>query len=201
MTVVETQPGDDAEFLAFVEAVVDRVARMRVPGIYLTRIDGWFGERWIGFSGKTLGLAGVNFRHDFDIPPFVPNRVVSSTFLRSTPDGYEPATLPLTLHIRQRSESNFRRKVRALVPSDALMWFSSRSHSDGRGSILAYVPSGEGHEAWFVELARDREWRVVKSIGISSVEISVARRAWLPQASPAWIPFALGHRRDRKRSG
>lgn len=174
MTFIQTQTEDDAGFLRIVEAVLERIAALRAPGIYLTRIDGWFGERWVGFSGKVAGAAGVHFREDFHIPPFVPNRVVSSTFLRLTADGYEAAPPPVELHISQRSESNLRRKVAALVPSDALVWFSSGSARDGRGSVLAYVPTAEGHEAWFLELVRDEAWRVVKSIGLASSDLDLA---------------------------
>ena len=172
MAFIETQQGDDTGFTGYVEAVVNRIAALKVPGIHITRIDGWFGERWVGFSGKTGGMAGVHSREDFDIPPFVPNRVVSSTFLRSVSNDYEEADPPLTLHIDQRSESNFRRKIAALVPIDALVWFSSGSDRAGRGSVLAYVPAGQGHEPWFLELVRDDKWRVVKSIGISPAEFS-----------------------------
>jgi hypothetical protein len=177
VTFLEAGPGDDVGFLGYVEAVVDRVAALRVPGIYVTRIDGWFGERWVGFSGKTLGMAGVHHREDFNIPPFVPSRVVSSTFLKSSLGGYTPATAPVQLHISQRSESNLRRKLVALAPSDALVWFSSESRRDGRGSVLAYVPTGETHEPWFLELVREDDWRIVKSLGVSREELSVARRA------------------------
>jgi hypothetical protein len=177
MTFVETQSGDDAEFLAYVEAVIGRIAALKAPGIHVTRIDGWFGERWVGFSGKTLGLGGVHFRENFDIPPFVPNRVVSSVFRKSVSGSYKPAVAALKLHLTQRSESNFRRKLSALAPGDGLVWFSSCSRPNGRGSVLAYVPSGLEHEAWFLELVRESEWRVVKSIGISPAELSVVCRA------------------------
>lgn len=177
MAFVETQPQDDTTFIEYVEAVVGQIASLRPPGIYITRIDGWFGERWLGFSGKILGVAGVHYREDFDIPPFVPNRVVATRFLKSTPSIYEPAAPPQQLHITQRSEANLRRKIAALVPADALVWFSSESRREGRGSILAYVPNGGKHEAWFVELARNGEWRIIKSVGISPRELTVAGRA------------------------
>lgn len=177
MAIVETQPQDDTTFIEYVEAVLGQIASLKPPGIYITRIDGWFGERWLGFSGKILGVAGVHHREDFDIPPFVPNRVVATKFMKSTSGRYEPAAPPQQLHLIQRSEANLRRKIATLVPTDALVWFSSESHRDGRGSILAYVPNGEKHEAWFLELLRNGEWRVVKSVGISPKELRVACRA------------------------
>lgn len=177
MAFIETHPQDDAVFIEYVEAVVRQIASIKPAGIYITRIDGWFGERWLGFSGKTLGAAGVHRHEDFDVPPFVPNRVVATRFLQSAGDSYESAVPPQQLHITQCSEANLRRKIAALVPADALVWFSSESQREGRGSILAYVPSSGKHEAWFLELVRNGEWRVVRSVGISPKEVAFARRA------------------------
>jgi hypothetical protein len=169
--LVEIEPGDDAGFIALVEAVLARIGVMKPPAIYLTRIDGWFGDRWLGFSGKTLGAAGVHLREDFDIPPFAPSRVVATNYLKRVGGLYKFAAAPVQLHIRQRSESNFRRKLSALVPADALVWFSGGSNRDGRGAIMAYVPAGEGHEPWFVEVVRDPQWRLVRCVGVTAAEL------------------------------
>ena len=177
MRYITTEPGVDAAFIALVETVLARVASVQPPGIHITRIDGWFGERWIGFSGKAMGAFGVHHLEEMNIPPFVPSRVITSSYLKLVGGGYEPSESPLQLHIHQRSEANFRRKVRELVPSDAMIWFSGGSESDGRGSILAYVPSPQGHSPWFVSAVRDPSWRIIKSIGLSSSELVATNSA------------------------
>ena len=174
--MIEEKPNDDTAFLVYVNAVLANLRTHEVTGIYLTRIDGWFGERWIGFAGKTLGAAGVRYREDFHVPPFVPNRVLSTKYFRLVGSGeYVADTPPITLHITQRSESNFRRKLSDLTPDDALVWFTSDSAANGRGSLLAYVPAEGGHEAWFLGLTNNRgSWRINKSIGISSAELALS---------------------------
>ena len=171
MGYVTTEPGDDAEFIALVETVLTRATVMHPPGIHITRIDGWFGEKWIGFSGKAMGAFGVHKLNELDIPPFVPNRVIASAYLKLVEARYERSASPVQLHIHQRSEANFRRKVRELAPSDALIWFSGDSEGSGRGSILAYVPTAEGHSPWFVSVVRHPAWRIVKSVGLSPSEL------------------------------
>ncbi|MDP9192919.1 MAG: hypothetical protein M3P06_14555 [Acidobacteriota bacterium] len=177
MRYVTTEAGDDAEFIAFTETVLTRVTLMQAPGIHITRINGWFGEKWIGFSGKVMGAFGVHYREEMDIPPFVPNRVITSTYLKLVGGRYEPSESAVQLHIHQRSESNFRRKVREVVPADVLIWFSGGSERDGRGSILAYVPTVEGHTPGFLSLARDPSWRIIKSIGLSPSELVATNSA------------------------
>ena len=100
------QEDDDRTFLGYVHAVIDRILVEPVTGIYITKVDAWFGERWVGFAGKTLGAAGVHFRDELRIPPFVPNRVVHSAYLQRQASGAcIAAPPPVALHLSQRSES------------------------------------------------------------------------------------------------
>ncbi len=76
---------DDApDFVRQVEQVANGVIRRHAPEtLVLIKIDNYFGSKWLGFSGKALGLLGVWHNPDYHpannirIPPFVPNRVVS----------------------------------------------------------------------------------------------------------------------------
>ena len=158
---------DDPQFLARGEAVAARVAALCPRQIYIVRIDNWFSKRWVGFAGKVLGAAGVSFREDLVIPPFVPNRVVDQICYELTTAGEYAAVGPgIAIHQRQSSADNLRRKVATLFPNAALIWFSSNSQTNMRGAILAYVPCLQGHEAWFAELRRDHEWRLSQSLGV-----------------------------------
>jgi len=66
--------GDDAEYLDWVEtAIVGVEEAVKSNETYVVKIDNWFGQRWLGFSGKLLGKAGVrkkkltcrlSFRHE-----------------------------------------------------------------------------------------------------------------------------------------
>ena len=179
MQFIASTQGDDPDFIHYVETLVSLIAGASVPGIYITRIKGWFGDRWVGFAGKVAGAAGVRFMGDFNIPPFVPSRVVASSFLSLTEAGYVAEPPPVRLHIDQPSEANFRRKLSVFTPHDALLWFSGDTARNGRGSVLAYVPSSGGHEVWFVDLSRASEWHIVKSIGVSPRELGELGRCGL----------------------
>jgi hypothetical protein len=50
-------PSDDPKFLDWVESVVVGVEkRFKTDQTFVVKIDNWFGKRWLGFSGKTLGI-------------------------------------------------------------------------------------------------------------------------------------------------
>jgi hypothetical protein len=189
--MIDTRADDDPGFVDYVRSLIDRIVALSVPGIYVTRVDRWFGDRWIGFSGKVLGAAGVHHGEDFRVPPFVPNRIVSSRFFRRTHSrNYVEDSPPVTLHRDQRSEENLRRKLADLAPEEVLIWFTGSSGETGRGSVLAYVPTDAGHEAWFVGLAKNISWRVVKIVGIAPEELRPSRPHDLAAPSATVTPFA-----------
>lgn len=76
MLPIPQRPSDAPDFIARVEAVVARALQARPAHLILIRVDNWFGERWIGFGGKVLGLAGISFKDNLVLPPFVPSRIV-----------------------------------------------------------------------------------------------------------------------------
>ena len=50
---------DDAEFVVLVQRLIHGVvATSKSKDYCVVRIDNWFGERWLNFSGKTLGALG-----------------------------------------------------------------------------------------------------------------------------------------------
>ena len=160
------------EFLKRVDALAIRVASLRPRQIFVVRIDNWFGKRWLGFAGKLLGALGVGFPEDLVVPPFVPNRVVEQACYELSAGGeYVPVGSGTPIHIDQRSSDNLRRKVSTLFPDAALIWFSSRSRSNARGTVLAYVPGTGGHEAWFAEFSGGPEWHATDLRGITASEL------------------------------
>jgi hypothetical protein len=132
----------------------------------------WFGKRWTGFAGKVAGSAGVVFCDDFVVPPFVPNRVVDQTcYERSDAGEYVAVDSGTLIHLAQPSRDNLKRKVSTLFPDAALLWFSSNSKTNVRGTILAYVPSSRGHEAWFAEFRGVPTWHPTELVGITASEL------------------------------
>ena len=164
---------DAPEFLARVETILARIVETHPRQIYVVRIDNWFGKKWVGFAGKVLGAMGVAYREDLVLPPFVPNRVVEQTCYGYSTEtrAYRSEGRGAEVHIAQQASENFRRKLSTLFPDAALLWFSGNTGPNGRGSVLAYVPSTAGHEPWFAEFREDSRWRATQVVGLTTGEL------------------------------
>ena len=107
------QPGDSAEFMRKVQALVVGGARDYMPArLYVIRIDNWFGPKWMHFAGKfTAGTGFAIGVHEkiLDVPPFVPHRVVAEQVFKG-PEYWETVAKP-PLHIRCTSELALKRRI------------------------------------------------------------------------------------------
>src|SRR5687767_7333422 len=120
--VLYTKPEvtDDPGYLDWVEATVVGVeeAIKTTDQTYVVKIDNWFGKRWLGFSGKTLGAAGVR-KEKLTLPPFIPSRVVSQR--RFFEAGASPRRRKL-LHVWQRSGENLQRYTEVVLQGSHAFW-------------------------------------------------------------------------------
>jgi hypothetical protein len=136
------EPGDSAEFIRKVQALVVGVARDYMPArLYVIRIDNWFGPKWMHFAGKFT--AGKDFaigvhKKILHVPPFVPHRVVAEQVFKG-PEYWETVAKP-PLHIRCTSELALTRRIADVDKEAAFVWFSSESEVWKRGSIMVYLP-------------------------------------------------------------
>jgi hypothetical protein len=65
--------GDDIGFIQRVRPIAAGVLRIAEPHtVYVVKIDSWFGDNWLGFTGKLVGKLGVAHRKTLRVPPFVP---------------------------------------------------------------------------------------------------------------------------------
>lgn len=174
MIPITPHPGDDPSFLAWAEGLIAGAVSLHAPPeVYCVRIDNWFGERWLAFAFNMWG-AGFRSGKKLHVPPFTPARVVREHYFvrHETANAYREEIAPLRLHVRQHGPSNARRTLERVVPEAALFWISSRSRSNGRGSVMGYVPVGDGVAFWYVELARERDWQPVTCTHISEEELT-----------------------------
>lgn len=168
---------DTTEFTSRVEEIIISVILVTSPKeLYVVKIDNWFGPKWVAFSHKVLGAFGVACR-DLTIPPFVPNRVISETFfvLGETGGGYEERTAVKHLHINQSSDANANRKLSRLLPNAAIFWWSGNTGNNGRGSLMAYLPTPDGHVPWYVGFSEKDTWHVSVTKGITIPELRAYR--------------------------
>jgi hypothetical protein len=165
---------DDApEFIAEIERLVQGLIRLHKPeSLIVLKIDGWFGSKWRGFSGKVLGALGV-WKDRLTIPPFVPNRVLSQRkYIAPTYheiDGGRP------IHIKTASIGALSRFVKDVAPRAALVWYSGNSKESGRGSLMAYLPDDDFDGTWYTGWANSGVWRVVELEGTTARDLSAMK--------------------------
>ena len=165
-------PDDSPEFLrAASEHAITALESPLVRSIFISRVRGWFGERWLGFSGKALGAVGVKL-FDLTVPPFVPSRITSTVFLARTPEGsFAEAEPPFVLHPKQASVKNLRRNIRELAPSSGLFWLSTSRLTSGRGALMSYLPrESGGHAGQYLGFALTPQLRVTSNAQFPKVD-------------------------------
>lgn len=173
------EPTDDPAFLEWVQAVVVGVEEAACTDqTFVVKIDHWFGKRWLGFSGKALGVIGVR-QSKLTLPPFVPSRVHSvRRFWRK---GMRPGRCP-QIHRWQRSGENLQRYVDVVVHDAHVFWYSGASAESDRASFMAYMSTPEGHWPWYVGLQRKGKWGVTECVGIGPPELEAFRVSGLTSA-------------------
>jgi len=168
---------DDApDFIKHVEQVVKGVFRRHLPEtLVLIKINNWFGSKWLGFSGKALGVIGVWHNPSYHpanivrIPPFVPNRVVSQRRF-STPN-YEEIDCGKPIHRRMPSRLALNRTIATAAPKSALIWYSGKSKVTGRGAVMAYVPADGSYWLWYAAFETGESWSVTETLDIKREDL------------------------------
>jgi len=163
------EPRDDPAFLSVVDLILAvLVSRDEPTEVYLVSIDNWFDHKWLTYSGyggvpfyTSNGVALAEHHQDqLTFPPFTPNRVVAQyLFCRVTSGGYEEQAMPYLIHRRerQRSSKDLHRRVPDFSHSALFVWYSSRSTSSRRGSILVYAVRDGDVEGWYAGFS-ERKW-------------------------------------------
>jgi hypothetical protein len=160
---------DSPDFIAIVEALVNGILVAEAPpSLMLIKIDNWFASKWLGFSGKIVGSLGGSMR-TLTIPPFVPNRVLSEINVIG-PHFSEAEHGPI--HASVPSSVALTRKVSDIAPGAILLWFSGGSIRSGRGTAMAYVPTGDAYSKWYAEWSSSVYWRPVKWIGVQPDDLT-----------------------------
>jgi hypothetical protein len=164
---------DDVAFISRVDATCCGIQLLFQPkALRLVHVDNWFGPRWLGFSGKILGIAGLRKGTEQPTPPpFVPNRIISEQQWDRQIDGrFHSVPITSALHVVQGGEANTRRSMAQAAPETALVWFSANTVVNRRGAIMAYIPSEDRYMGWYVGLGEKDGWRVTEANGISRDE-------------------------------
>lgn len=165
---------DDPSFINLVQRIIHGVVSTKKPKDYcVVRIDNWFGQRWLNFSGKMLGALGVRKTPNTTFPPFVPSRVRSYTLFAWAPekDDYTNVEEPHAVHKWQPSSANLQNFVGKTFPDACFFWFSGNTKENHRGSLMGYVSSDGECWTWYLEFQRQGEWKQSKRANITPEQI------------------------------
>src|SRR5271165_170792 len=174
---IAAEPDDAADFVSIVERIILGIVAGHSPKtLVVIKIDNWFGSRWLGFSGKMLGAFGVwnspddRPAADIRIPPFVPNRVVSQRRF-SSPD-YAEVDGGKPIHSKVVSSVALLRKAATVAPNTALVWYSGKSLTAGRASVMAYTPVENSYWPWYAGWQQQGSWRLVETWDIKREDLT-----------------------------
>jgi hypothetical protein len=178
MQVAHRSEGDAQPFVAQVEAVVAGLLDHHCPKrLRLLHVDNWFGPKWLGFSGKVLGLLGIwRDKEDLTLPPFVPARILAEQLWAADPAsdlGYGKVAVDSSIHRRQPSGANLKRLAASVAPGEALVWYSGNSVANQRGSLMAYIPTDDGYRTFYVQWLANPEWVVSQMKGLSPDDLQM----------------------------
>ena len=165
---------DDERFLALVSRIASTTVQdLRPADVFVTRIDHWFDNKWLGFSGKLLGALGVQKRKRLTIPPFMPRRVAShhAYTLDAGTASYRLASVP-PLHRHQQSSDNLTRFIDRVSQSGVFIWFSGGTADANHGSVMVYTIQAESQSGWYASFRRTDDWRLHKVQGLSTPELT-----------------------------
>lgn len=167
---------DDSTFLIQLSKVIAGISKSYKPEeIYLTKIDNWFGEKWFGFAGKSMGVLGLWSdieKSKLIVPPFNPSRVVSEErFSHDKKTGeFLSKPIEIKIHKKQQSWKNLKRFIDQISSSAIFVWYSGNTFKNSMASLLVYVISANGLEdGWYVSFEKNGiEWKIKDTLGITS---------------------------------
>lgn len=181
---IKIEEGDSVEFIRFVNAIMESIYfDSDVDDVVFVKIKNWFDHKWLDYSGKTIVpkpyVGGLDtgreealdnsWLEETTIPPFNPKRVIYSKFFRSARSCNEKVTR--AIHIHQRSTENRQRYVHEYTENGLLVWFSSDTIKNGRGSLMVYLSKNGVVQNWYAGFVNSGGWEVSKVKGINADKI------------------------------
>ena len=183
---IPKQDDDDLQYIKIVNQVVLNLLKQNAPAeAFVVRINKWFDEKWLGFSG--IGRVGFDggllievaldeFRQDqTTFPPFSPNRVLEEyhffsiggkDYFESVPDKF--------VHRSKLSHSshNLHKRVADFSDSGVFVWFNSQTLTSQRGSLMVYQVADGQVQTWFASFMKADEWKLTQVKGVNLEQIA-----------------------------
>jgi hypothetical protein len=153
-----------------VKIIRDRIEIWSPSDVYITRIDNWFDNKWVKFSGTLMHEISI-WKDEPTVPPFHPNRVESCDIYKKIESEYEKALITKPLHVFQESSSNIKRNITDFSDNGLFIWFSGNTLTNGRGSLMGYFVAATDCFTFYLSLAATNDWKTDKIIGLTKKKL------------------------------
>ena len=171
MKLLIEKENDNPNFILNCEKIIQsRINLWNPTDIFVNRIDNWFDQKWMEFSGTIMHEVSI-WKEETTIPPFHPNRVESSDFYQKIAELYVKKENPQTLHIYQESKDNLKRYVSEFTNDGLFIWYSGNSKINGVGTLMCYLIRESECQPFFITLSEKKDWNVSQTKGILGNEI------------------------------
>jgi hypothetical protein len=171
MKLLTKKQNDNPDFILNCEKIIqNRIHLWKPTDVFVNRIDNWFDEKWMGFSGTTMHEVSI-WKGETTIPPFHPNRVESSDFYQKTTELYVKKKNPKTLHIYQESKDNLKRYISEFTNDGLFIWYSGNSKVNEIGTLMYYLVRESECQPLFISLSGKKDWNVSQTKGILLKEV------------------------------
>ncbi len=170
---------DDKDFIKLISQIINNSVLLYKPEeIYIVKIEHWFDFKWLGFSGKTLGVI-PRWNRRLTIPAFNPNRVLEETFYKRENNSFIERE-SVKLHNRKYSGDNLQNFIDRISEFGMFVWYSGNTNILDKASLMIYRTNQESKleskshiNDWYVSFQKNPLWKLYKTIGISQNEFSI----------------------------
>ena len=169
MIELEKETSDNPTFVSRIEdIIVDQVKLFDPQEIYIIKINNWFDQKWLKFSGTILHELSI-WKSDITLPPFHPNRVNQIRHYLIENGEYIRSETDKQLHIYQQSSKNLKRKISDISSDGLFIWYSGNSEKNEVGSIMIYLMKNDGCHTFYISLDKSKEWKSGKMVGLNKL--------------------------------
>tara|TARA_R110002073_G_scaffold220418_3_gene380625 strand:+ start:24 stop:611 length:588 start_codon:yes stop_codon:yes gene_type:complete len=178
MKLLIEKQSDNPDFILNCEKIIlNRIEQWNPTDIFVIRIDNWFDEKWMEYSGNiTSGLS--IWKGKTTIPPFHPNRVENSDFYQKSAQLYVKKENRNNVHVYQESKDNLKRYISEFTGNGLFIWYSGNSKINAIGSLMCYLVRESECHPLFITLSEKKKWNVsqTKGIQLKSVQLILEKK-------------------------
>lgn len=172
---IKTQEDDAPDFIGIINEIMEKViSEYDIGEVVFVKIKNWFDHKWLNYSGKSVVAFNGGLWRDsalesvwsekITIPPFNPNRIIYSKFFRIKDTGNRKIEKRVNKY--QFSSENIHNRVVNYTSDGLLIWFSSDTKFNQKGSLMIYRSQNNEVYTWYAMIENIKAWRITKSKGI-----------------------------------